>query len=386
MKKYIFIALLFLFGLAIAYSDTVIVGGPLTSPVAISDGGTGATTAAGAKTNLGLDGVATYDNITGFDATKRIHASFNFYTTTSPTFLNLTTASFQELKPFAIKSTFGNISGSTTAGKVTFKASGTYKVTMRMSVRATQGATIQFQTIKNDTIIVNKTLKRFGLGPYRDLVYANISTVGGSTSDIISYANSGTIAIMTNVTSTQKIINAAKYSDMRYWHINEGTGTPGWLAKLTFSNVDSPDSIQVANTAYDGNAHRVKIQAYNAAFGRYTSLTNTGSDYLDGGALPDGATPLTRKDMVMPEPHRNYVNSNKQTKIQIHHIDTGSATHDFELDQVRLVEGLESFYLEHTEIASFVAGDTLKIRVATDKPGTEFYRYVTGLKIDKIGR
>lgn len=386
MKKYIFIALLFLFGLAVAYSDTVIVGGPLTSPVAISDGGTGATTAAGAKTNLGLDGVATFDNITGFDATKRIHVSFNYYTTTSPTFFNLSTTSFQELKPFATKSTFGNISGSATAGKVTFKASGTYKVTMRMSVRATQGATIQFQTIKNDSTVINKTIKKFGLGPFRDLAYANISTVGGSTSDIISYSDSSTISTMANVTSTQKIIKAARYSDMSYWHINEGTGTPGWLAKITFSNVDSPEIIQVFNTAYDGNAHRVKIRAYNAVFGRYTSLTDAGSDYLDGGPLPNGSTPLTRKDMPLPEPHRNYVSSNKQTKIQVHHIDSGSAAHDFELDQVRLIDGLESFYLEHTEIASFAVNDTLKIRIATDKAGTEFYRYVTGLKIDKIGR
>lgn len=313
------------------------------------------------------------------------YASMNFYTTINPTFFNLSTTSFQTVKPFSTKSTFGNISASVSEGKVTFKASGTYKIVMRMSIKATQGATAQFQTIKNDSVVINKTLKRFGLGPYRDLTYANISTVGGSTSDIISYADSGSIATMANVTSTQKIINAAKYSDTRYWHINEGTGTPGWLAKLTFSNVDSPDSVQVANTAYDGNAHRVKIKAYNVAFGRYTSLTNTGSDYLDGGALPDGATPLTRKDMSLPEPHRNYVNSNKQTKIQIHHIDTGSNTHDFELDQVRLVDGLDSFYLEHTEIASFAVNDTLKIRIATDIPGTEFYRYVTGLKIDRIG-
>lgn len=378
MKKSIFVILLFLFGLAVAYSDTVIVGGPpTTNPVVISEGGTGATTAAGAKTNLGLDNVATFDNITGYNKHRAAYASFNFYTTSSPTFLNLSTTTFQALKPFATSESSSNITTNATTGVATIGSGGEglYKVLMRMSIRANEGSTVYFQTVKNGSVIVNRTLKKMGPGPMYHPTMINYSGAGLYGSSASGIANTYT-------------------PDGVYYLINEGSGSPGIVATATFNGINVPKRLICSNCQYDssGAAHAVMAQIYMPVFGRYTGMTT--KSYISGARddfpnksgdpLTDPTLPFYR-EFDVPTPLTNYA-LNGQVKMRFRHSNNGSTGHSLFIDALHCQDALESYYLEHSEIVRLVDGDTIQIRIGTDTAGTTFYRYVTGLKLEKIGR
>ena len=317
------------------------------------------------------------------------YASFNFYTTTAPTYYNLSTVSFQRLKPFAsFESSPAGITMDAPNGTVTFGpgTGGLYESTLRMSVKANEGTTIYYQTVKVDGTILNKTFRRMSQGPERDLTFLNISSVGGSTQDVYESTNSSTYALRyTNFTSTQKAIAAAKHGDGIYYHVNEGTATPGFLIKGNFSYVDEPLRINIKNTGYDGSNHVVKVQAYNYDTAIWVNMTDNGSDYSDSGSLPGLPGEYTNREFDFPSPRKNYV-QNGIVQTRINHTLSGSATHDFEIDQLTLSDGLDSYYMQHSEFIRVNDGDVISVRIGTDIPGTNFYGYVRGLKLQRIGR
>lgn len=318
------------------------------------------------------------------------YASLNFYTSI-PTFFNLSTTAFQIVKPWSTKASFTNISCDAANGLIKFKTDshGTYKIAMRTSNKYTEGATVYFQTVRNYTSIVNKTFKQATQGPERNPILMNMSTTGsGATADIINSSTSTTFGtLFTNTTSNAKAVVAISNADGKYYMVNEGgTGTVrGFVVRATFGSIDTPKYLHIINSGYDGGGHHVKLRAYNAVLGRYTALTDGGSDYSDVGSLPSGTSPLWERKILFPVPYKNYVNSSKQTRIIFDHTDAGSSTHNFMMDKIAVQDALSSFYVEHTEIVSINDGDVLQMRIRTDTPGTDFYRYVSGLKIDKIG-
>jgi hypothetical protein len=247
---------------------------------------------------------------------------------------------------------------------------GDYFIVVNSSVRAPTGVLFTQGIFKNDTAI-DTFSREMTAGPERPLSYLNLSTIGSETQDIKVSSDSSTYAdAYTNFTSTAIALDAVAEADGRYYHVNEGNSTPGFVIKIQIDNVDIPSSIRLFNSGYDGANHNVKMRAWNATLASYTSMTDSGSDFYDVGALPGPPGEYSYRDFKFPSPRVDFVDSGIVT-VLVYHETSGNIAHDAEFDKIVLVDGLNSIPFPSFHRTTLTNGDKISVRFKSDLADSE---------------
>lgn len=429
MKKLLFILSgMLVTGLMAYATDTVIVGiGPTSTPVTISDGGTGATTATGARSNLGLGNLATMNNITGnvgnliYGEMYETGTPGNLYNLTSAaTYYQWTTMTNDE----ASGTGYLTYDGTNKRLVVGADGGGKYRINFDINGLADYQGVYTFGLFKNNSQITKSNVYR-ALGKTGEMFPTAVSVVYGT----YSYGDLTSILY-----EDQQLTNASNTAKYVYAVSELGTNT-GFIVQFDFTaaeranrliikgnyNGHSADDVvtQIRDWSItptvilgtDSNTYTC-IRGHTAAaanrpvtgadWASYWKLTGTGGvTWSSDASYVSGWTAITANVRDMPQTTNsifttheypivwssNYLNGSRNLSVRIIHSSAGGVAADAQLiDQLYLVREHPMFTASKEIITSLVAGDYIDLRMSNTVAGTNVEIRSLNLTMERINR